>query len=122
MNRIKELRKQKKWNQSVLAQKLNTTQANISGWEKSKWQPDNDALIKLSEIFNVSVDYLLGNTNEIIATQNSIIVTPEQAKDIWFATLDKDDQETINLYLMLNYTDKLRVNGYILSKLNQANI
>lgn len=60
MNRIRELRKEKNLTQTDLAKRLNTTTSNVSGWECGKWQPDNDTLIKLAEMFNVSIDYLLG--------------------------------------------------------------
>lgn len=60
MNKIRELRKARGMTQSDLAKQLNTSTSNVSGWECGKWQPDNDALIKLAELFNVSVDYLLG--------------------------------------------------------------
>ena len=60
MNRIRELRKAINLTQGDLAKMLNTTTSNVSGWECGKWQPDNESLIKLAEIYNVSVDYLLG--------------------------------------------------------------
>lgn len=60
MNRIKELRKQAGLTQDKLAKMLSVTQANLSGWELDKWQPDQEALNKLADYFNVSVDYLLG--------------------------------------------------------------
>lgn len=60
MNRIKELRKQFSLTQEKLANMLSVTQANLSGWELGKWQPDQEALTKLADYFNVSVDYLLG--------------------------------------------------------------
>ena len=67
MNRIRELRKEKNLTQTDLAKLLNTTTSNVSGWECGKWQPDNDTLIKLAEIFNVSVDYLL--EREVISSE-----------------------------------------------------
>lgn len=63
MNRIKELRKSCNFNQEKLASMLGVTQANLSGWENGKWEPDNTSLIKLCEIFNCSADYLLGISN-----------------------------------------------------------
>ena len=63
-NNIKELRKHNRISQMELAKKLNTTQANISAWESGKWQPDNENLIKMSHIFGVTVDYLLGNDEQ----------------------------------------------------------
>ncbi len=60
MTRIKDLRKINGYTQSKLAKILNTTQANLSGWENGKWEPDSKALAKMADLFNVSVDYLLG--------------------------------------------------------------
>lgn len=68
--RIRELRKSMKMNQVDLAKKINTTQSNISGWENDRWQPDNNTLIRLSNIFNCSIDYILGLDNN----KNSNIV------------------------------------------------
>ena len=63
-NRIKELRKKNNISQVELAKKLNTTQANISAWESGKWQPDNENLVNMGKLFNVTVDYLLGNNEQ----------------------------------------------------------
>lgn len=57
---IKELRKERNINQSELAKMLCTTQDTISLWELGKSYPDIINLVRLSEIFNVSTDYLLG--------------------------------------------------------------
>lgn len=57
---IKELRIDMKLTQTELAKKLNTTQDTISLWELGKSYPDIFSLVKLSKIFNVSTDYLLG--------------------------------------------------------------
>ena len=57
---IKELRVEMKLTQTELAKKLNTTQDTISLWELGKSFPDIFSLIKLSQIFNVSTDFLLG--------------------------------------------------------------
>lgn len=60
MLRLKEVRKKAKMNQTDLSKLLGVTQATLSGWENEKFEIDNGSLIKCSEIFNVSVDYLLG--------------------------------------------------------------
>lgn len=73
MNRIKELRKLNGYTQSKLAIILNVTQANLSGWELGKWEPDSKALAKMADLFNVSVDYLLGrDTRTTAPTDNTI--------------------------------------------------
>ena len=60
--RISELRTSFGWTQVQLAQKIEVTKQTISNWENDNIQPSIDMLIKLSKIFNVSTDYLLGLT------------------------------------------------------------
>ena len=57
---IKDLRLDKGWSQTVLASKLYVSQDTISLWELGKSLPDIPNLIKLSKLFKVSTDYLLG--------------------------------------------------------------
>lgn len=61
-HRIYELRISFGWTQVQLAQKLGITKQTVSNWENDNIQPSIDMLIKLSKIFNVSTDYLLGLT------------------------------------------------------------
>ena len=60
LNRIKELRKNSGMKQVGLAKSLGTTQANLSGWENNKWQPDSENIAKMCKLFNCSADYLIG--------------------------------------------------------------
>ncbi|WP_066685178.1 helix-turn-helix transcriptional regulator [Christensenella intestinihominis] len=64
MNRIKELRTGKGMKQTDLARQLGVTQGALSGWENENYEPDIKALKKMSEIFGVSVDYILCLTDE----------------------------------------------------------
>lgn len=63
MNRIAQLRKEKAMSQIALAMKLNVSQKMISAYENNKNEPSVATLIKLADIFNTSVDYLVGNTD-----------------------------------------------------------
>lgn len=58
--RIKNLRKQKNMTQEDLGKILGVTKVSISGYENDTREPDNKSLIKLSNFFNVTTDYLLG--------------------------------------------------------------
>ncbi len=60
--RLKELRKNKGISQLRLATELNTTQNTISRYETGEREPGIDELIKIADFFNVSVDYLIGRT------------------------------------------------------------
>ena len=60
-DRISELRRSYNWTQVQLAEKLNVAKQTVSNWENDNIQPSIDMLVKLSKVFNVSTDYLLGN-------------------------------------------------------------
>ncbi|MGY3779298.1 helix-turn-helix domain-containing protein [Isobaculum melis] len=63
-DKLKELRNKKNLTQKELAQLLNVSQQTIGSWEVGRAEPNNETLILLSEIFNVSTDYLLGKKND----------------------------------------------------------
>lgn len=60
--RLKELRKKKGVSQLRMATDLNTTQNTISRYETGEREPGVAELIKIADYFNVSVDYLIGRT------------------------------------------------------------
>lgn len=62
MNNIKELRKEKGLTQSALAELLGINQTSVCRWESGISLPDTVNLLKLSEIFSVSTDYILGKS------------------------------------------------------------
>jgi len=63
MERLRQLREAKGLNQQGLAQKLSMSQSSISYYETSERKPDLDALIQLSDFYDVSIDYLVGRSN-----------------------------------------------------------
>jgi transcriptional regulator with XRE-family HTH domain len=60
--RLRQLRKEKGLTQAELAKLLSIGESTVSFYESGKRQPDYETLIRLAEVFNVSVDYLLGRT------------------------------------------------------------
>ena len=61
--RLKELRTKRKISQLKLALDLNMNQNTISRYENVERQADYDTLIKFADYFGVSLDYLLGRTD-----------------------------------------------------------
>ena len=61
MNKIKELRKEKKITQDKLAKDLKIARSTLAMYEINKSEPDQATLIKIADFFGVSVDYLLGH-------------------------------------------------------------
>lgn len=62
--RISELRERRGWTQEELANSVGITRAALSHYEKNRRKPDFDTLTRLADRFNVSIDYLIGRTNE----------------------------------------------------------
>ncbi len=62
-SRLKTLRIKKKLSQKALGKMLGLSDKTISAYENGRNAPDFQTLIKISKIFDVSVDYLLGATD-----------------------------------------------------------
>ena len=63
-DKIAELRKKNGWSQEELAGQLGVSRQSVSKWESVSSIPDLDKILKMSEIFSVSTDYLLKDSNE----------------------------------------------------------
>jgi len=72
MNRIKILREEFKMTQQDLADKLEGSKSVIGLYENETRKPSLEVLIRLSEIFNCSIDYILGKSD---------IRNPEQSEE-----------------------------------------
>lgn len=66
MNRLKEIRKANKLNQTEFAKKFNISQQTISNWENGVTDIDIESLTAISKTFNLTIDYILGETEEAI--------------------------------------------------------
>lgn len=60
-DRLRNLRRSKQLTQTELGKMINVSNGTIAMWETAKRQPDLDTLIKISNLFDVSVDNLLDN-------------------------------------------------------------
>ena len=56
---LKKIRKQKKYSQLKVAMDLSISREAISYYENGNRSPDLEMLVKLSDYFNVSIDYLI---------------------------------------------------------------
>jgi transcriptional regulator with XRE-family HTH domain len=62
--RIKSLRKDQGITQDQLAEKINISRQSVWGYENDGVEPSLNVLVKIADVFNVSLDYLLGRTEE----------------------------------------------------------
>ncbi|AGK96364.1 helix-turn-helix transcriptional regulator [Clostridium pasteurianum] len=63
--KLRKLRKINKLSKEQLAEKLNATNQAVSEWELEKIYPDILNLVKLSDIFNISLDELINDDIDI---------------------------------------------------------
>ena len=84
MNRIKELRLEKKLTQSQLAHYLKINQTAVGKYEREELEPNIKTLLQLSAFFNVSVDYLIGNSDDfgniVINSPAAPVLTEEEKR------------------------------------------
>lgn len=82
-DRLKTLRKSKGWTQEELAARTGVTRDTIAGYESKikRRQPNPDMLIRFAQTFGVTVDYLLGLTDNKVSEERTGYVAgvnPEQ--------------------------------------------
>ena len=64
MNNLRLLRNQKGMSQQKLAELLHISQQSIYKYENNLAEPDIQTLTELSELFDVSIDYIVGNSDD----------------------------------------------------------
>lgn len=96
MNNIKKYRFAANMKQSELAKELNVGQATVSNWETGYTEPDFESLRKMTELFNCSVDELIGREK-----------TPAVEQDGERAILDITDLSPANRDKLEDYLNLL---------------
>ncbi|MFR4978304.1 MAG: helix-turn-helix domain-containing protein [Butyricicoccus sp.] len=68
MNRIRDLRKEHELSQQELAKQLGVNQTAVSQWERGVTTPSSTVMVDLCKLWNVTPDFLLGLSDEKIAS------------------------------------------------------
>lgn len=92
-DRIKELRKEAGWSQSELAYKVGTDARQISRYENGRITPSLDALARIAETLNVSIDHLVFDDVPRRALHAAENVLGDRLAAI--AELDDDDRHSL---------------------------
>ena len=98
-NRIKALREEKSMTQVRLSIELEVTQETISAYEIGKHYPSAKSLIRMAELFEASIDYIMG-------------LSPVR-KMLSEKGLSEDETKLILFYRKLNKTKKEKVISYM---------
>ena len=92
-DRLKTLRTEAGWSQAELATKIGSDARQVSRYENNKVAPGLEAMIRIAEVFNVTVDYLLFDTAD-----RRPLNAPSSTVDARLADLDQltdDERATI---------------------------
>ncbi len=96
--RLRQLRAQKKLSQGQLGKLVGLHYTQIGRYEREESVPSSDALIKLAEILEVSIDYLMEGSLESVAKTNF------SDKELFYQfkqieELEEQDKKTIKIFL-----------------------
>lgn len=106
-DRIKKLRLEYDLSYTQLASRYGKSEAAVRSWETGRTKPDADTLIKLSEYFDCSIDYLLGLSD---------IENPEHAKQLEIE--NEKIWQIIQKYRDYKFRDKFPAYPFLLSVLS----
>ncbi|MCG1133042.1 helix-turn-helix domain-containing protein [Staphylococcus epidermidis] len=84
---IKKHRKLLNMTQEDLCQKLNTTRQTVSKWEKNMIEPDINTLLKLSDIFGISLNELIIGEKEFINNSKEMNVWEFLSEKWWLVII-----------------------------------
>jgi transcriptional regulator with XRE-family HTH domain len=98
-DRVRQLRVERRWSQGELGEKIGVHQKQVSAYERGVNIPSTEVLIKLAEVFNVSLDYLAFEAKgqpakiqiqdrELLRRFEALDSLPEQDKNLAKEVLD----------------------------------
>lgn len=96
-NNIKFLRKENHFTQEQLAEKIGIKRSLLGAYEEGRADPRLNNLLKVSEIFNVSVDLLLGEDISQILDRDDKSITGRVKSRVLAITVDSKGDENIEL-------------------------
>ena len=100
--KLKELRNEKNLTLNKLSEKINISPQVLSRYERGDREPDIKTLITLSDFFGVSVDYLIGRTDDFGVIK----------KAAELPTLTREETELLTYFKKLNNLQQQKVIGY----------
>lgn len=84
---IKDARQKNNISQESLAEQLGVSRQTVSSWETGKSYPDIVSVIKMSDIFNISLDKMLKEDKKLVSNMQEKMDTVKSNKSIIFTIL-----------------------------------
>lgn len=124
-NNIKMLRVKRGLSQEALASKMHVHQTAVSQWENGRANPDTQMSKNLADFFNVTIDYLLGqsednggiyyanNINGSNLVQGCGSVSIERAEPI--SSISEEEAEILRIYRSLDIRGRAKILNVLFS-------
>ena len=110
--RLKSLRKKCGYTQVSLAETLGVSKGTVAMWETGKRTPDFETLIRLSDLFDVRTDYILGKSND----SSSAKLSDDDIEQLARWELESVYTDLMKLYLSLDSFGQKDVENLIKSE------
>lgn len=108
--RLKTLRERHELSQKELAIAINKTPQAYNYYEKGSREPDIETLIKIADLFSISIDYLVGHTvHTAVSSMNFSEDEIELIKK--YRALDEHGKETVDYNIEHEYGRSRKVEG-----------
>ena len=110
--RLKSLRKKCGYTQVSLAETLGGSKGTVAMWDTGKRTPDFETLIRLSDLFDVRTDYILGKSND----SSSAKLSDDDIEQLGRWELESVYTDLMKLYLSLDSFGQKDVENLIKSE------
>ncbi len=118
--KLKFLREQRGWTQFQAAERLGISSQVVSNYERDYRSPDKETLSRIAKVYNCSLDWLLGVTDNPERTDDHFPSDkkdkPEKSRDVLLQELtdDPDDFFFLDGYLDASETERRELRRYFL--------
>lgn len=122
-SRIKLLRESMGLTQNELGKKVHKGESTVRMWELCKSEPDNETLLLLSNIFDVSTDYLLGREEKNLPIDRPYSELAENfIREYRELFSDEGFQNYARLYKVMTVRQRIFVLGMIVGWLKEQGV
>jgi len=105
-NRIRNLRETNNYRQIDVAEKLNMSQQQYQKYESGVVTPSINILVSIADLYDVSIDYLLGRTNYKKVVQIEVMNAKNSRLTDYYNRLSVEDQDYIMGKMVELYREK----------------
>ncbi|GIN86015.1 transcriptional regulator [Heyndrickxia sporothermodurans] len=115
LERLSELRKKQKWSLQDTADQLGIAKSTYAGYETGYREPSLQSLSKIADLFDTSVDYILGRTNDSQQGKGVIEITELLNSTDYLISID---EESLSANEIIDFIAFVRSKRELIEKLS----